>query len=338
MRIGFNPNKDKKIEASEYFHQVIIPVYIPNEEGYFKDSFQILKYCLESLFKTSHNKTFFTIVNNGSCKKVVTYLNELFDNKIIHELIHTSNIGKLNAILKGLTGHSFELITITDADVLFLNGWQKATYEVYETFAKTGVVSTTPNSKLIRYFTSNIFFDKGLSKSVKFSNVINQDALKLFADSVGNPKLFNDINLNKYLTIKFNSISAVIGAGHFVATYRREVFENLNLKVSPYSLGGNSEELFLDKSVVNKGFWRLSTSNNYTYHMGNILERWMVDKLESLKDEKISLDGPKLLIHKTFKIVNYIKNIIFPKLIFNSVVWRYFLRIKGLSKCESSRY
>ena len=44
MRIGFNPNKDKKLIKSDDFHQVIIPVYIPNNKGYFKDSFIILKY------------------------------------------------------------------------------------------------------------------------------------------------------------------------------------------------------------------------------------------------------------------------------------------------------
>ena len=42
MRIGFNPNKDKPKSTSHYFHQVIIPVYIPNQEGCFKDSFAIL--------------------------------------------------------------------------------------------------------------------------------------------------------------------------------------------------------------------------------------------------------------------------------------------------------
>ncbi|WP_255373930.1 hypothetical protein [Flavobacterium sp. LM5] len=36
MRIGFNPHKDKAKETSDYFHQVIIPVYIPNQEAIFK--------------------------------------------------------------------------------------------------------------------------------------------------------------------------------------------------------------------------------------------------------------------------------------------------------------
>ena len=61
MRLGFNPHKDKIQEVSDYGHQVVIPVYIPNQEGYFKDSFTILKLCLNSLFKTSHIQTYFTV-------------------------------------------------------------------------------------------------------------------------------------------------------------------------------------------------------------------------------------------------------------------------------------
>ena len=77
MRIGFNPQKDKKLHPSDFFHQVVVPVYIPNQKGYFKDSFSILKLCLDSLFRTSHKKTYFTVVNNGSCDEVRAYLDHL---------------------------------------------------------------------------------------------------------------------------------------------------------------------------------------------------------------------------------------------------------------------
>ena len=52
MRVGSNPHKDKPQDESVYSHQVIIPVYIPNQEEYFKDSFKIFKLCIESLFAT----------------------------------------------------------------------------------------------------------------------------------------------------------------------------------------------------------------------------------------------------------------------------------------------
>ena len=160
MRIGFNPQKDKEQAPNDFFHQVVIPVYIPNQEGYFKDSFAILKLCLESLFKTIHEKTFVTIVNNGSDISVANYLDLLLKENKIQELIHTENIGKLNAILKGFAGHNIELVTISDADVLFLANWQRETYQVFESFPKAGSVSPCPNSRLLKYYTANILFDK----------------------------------------------------------------------------------------------------------------------------------------------------------------------------------
>jgi hypothetical protein len=338
MRLGFNPNKDKKIETSEYFHQVIIPIYIPNEGGYFKDSFQILKYCLQSLFKTSHSKTFFTIVNNGSCKEVVAYLNSLHKKGEIHEIIHTSAIGKLNAILKGLVGHQFPLITISDADVLFLNNWQSESYKVFEHFPKAGVVSTTPNSKLLRYLTSNIIVEKGISNQLAFTKVVNPVAMKAFANSIENPSLFNKCHLEKYLTITSDNVKAVIGAGHFVATYRADIFNNLKEKTSNYSLGGESEKLILDKPVVDKGYWRLSTQDNFTYHMGNIMEDWMLETLECQTPEELEVLLPNLIKIKKIRIVNYIKNTIFAKIIYKRFLWKRFLLLKGLSKDESKKY
>ena len=67
---------------------MIIPVYIPNQEGYFKDAFSIFKLCLESLFKTCHAKTFITLVNNGSCNEVKDFLDYLlFKSQLIAPLL-----------------------------------------------------------------------------------------------------------------------------------------------------------------------------------------------------------------------------------------------------------
>lgn len=339
MRVGFNPNKDKELIKSDYFHQVIIPVYIPNNKGYFKDSFQILKYCLESLFTTSHSYTFFTVVNNGSCDKVVNYLNDLYKNKLIQELINTSNIGKLNAILKGCVGHRFDLITITDADVLFLKNWQEETYKIFNKFKKVGVVSPVPSSKMLKHFTSNIILENLLSKKLKFSDVLNPNALRMFANSIGNKSFYNNIQLKKILTIEKENVKAIIGAGHFVATYRGSIFKNIKQKFTNYSLGGNSEGDLLDKPVINIGLWRVSTENNYAFHMGNTFEPWMKTCLTS---KVLAPDNnhqkPELPKVKYSTIGLIIKNIIFKKLISTDLVWYLFLRFKGLTKEEAKKY
>ncbi len=339
MRIGFNPNKDKELLKTDFFHQVIIPVYIPNEEGYFKDSFQILKYCLESLFKTSHVNTYFTVVNNGSCKEVVAYLNVLHQNGIIHEIIHTSAIGKLNAILKGLIGQNFHLVTITDADVLFLNNWQSSTYEVFQNFSKAGAVCTTPSSKSFNNKTFNILFEKLFSKELRFTPVKNAKALESFAVSIDNLKFYNKAHLKHYLTISNGNFRAVVGAGHFVTTYRFDVFDKIKIAYTNYNLGGNSESELLDVPVIKKGFWRLSTEDNYTFHMGNAFEPWMDEVFTKIEransNEKYKFNFKPI---KQSKFVYWLKNILFERILYHKKIKHRFLQYKGLTKEEAVNY
>lgn len=337
MRIGSNPNKDKVLLKSDFFHQVIVPVYIPNQEGYFKDSFVILRYCLQSLFKTSHRRTYFTIVNNGSCDEIVTYLNSLHQENKIHELIHTTNIGKFNAIFKGLVGSSFQLVTITDADVLFLNDWQKATYEVFEAFPKAGVVSPVPIPKACKYLSAHVFFENLFNNSIKVSKVKNAEALKKFAISLNNVSNLSEIHFEKQITIQKNNVISVIGSGHFVATYKADIFEELNSIYSDYIMG-TGEGLYLDSPSVRFGYWRLSTENNYAYHLGNTCEDWMQLKFEELKDDTSLYNTLQLLPFSRNKFYIWISQTLFKRIIYHTFIWGKFLKNKGLSDCEVADY
>lgn len=184
MRKGQNPQRNVSYN-NNYSHQVVIPVYIPNNEGYFKDGLIILKISIASLIKTTHSKTFITVVNNGSSKQVFNYLNELFEKGLIHEIIHTSNIGKNRAIIKGTKGHNFKIVTITDADVLFLNHWQVETVKVFNAFPKAGVVGLVPQFKLYNNFCSNLIISNFFNKKLKFTSVKNPEAIKHFYKSIG---------------------------------------------------------------------------------------------------------------------------------------------------------
>ncbi len=339
MRLGYNPNKDKLQKANDFFHQIVIPVYIPNQEEYFKESFKILKYCLESLFKTVHPKTYISIINNGSCLEVVDYLNDFQSNGKIHEIINTTNIGKLNAILKGISGHNFDLITVSDADVLFLNDWQIETYRVFEKFPKTGAVCPTPSSRSLKNYTFNIWFDLLFSKSLQFTKVKNPTALKAFAASIGNPDMYNDIHLKKYLTVSNDKFKAVVGAGHFVTTYRKEVFESNEIKYTNFMLGGESEAKLLDFPVIQKGMWRLSTEGNFAYHLGNVEEKWMKEILDNIKPNNFwPMQSIVLKKIKFSKAEFIIKCKLFSKILTRKKIWHYCLQMKGLSREEALKY
>lgn len=330
MRIGYNPQKDQPILNSEYLHQIIIPVYIPNFEGYFKDSLIILKLCLQSIFDTIHDKTFITIVNNGSCKLVKEFLDNLYLEKKIHELIHSENIGKLNAILKGLTGNNIELVTITDSDVLFKNGWQEETIKIFSQIPKVGVVGIVPQFNMFKINCFNLIFDNLFNSNLKFLKIINKQELSQFYDSIGWDKNYNLDYLEYTLGISWSSdLDILIGSGHFVATYKKDIFDTV-ISNLPYKMGGFSES-YLDETPLKKNYWRVSTSNNFAFHMGNVFEKWMDDINKNIKTQRHHNQSSNFhKLKKLNKVTFIIKNKILQKLFKQKVFYKLFLRWKKL--------
>ena len=336
MRKGTNPAKLKNNSVeNDCFHQVIVPVYLPKLEDYYEEGLEILKLCLKSIYLTVHDKTYISVVNNGSCQEVIAYLDELLKHEKIHEVIHTTAIGKINAINKGLAGHHFDLVTITDADVLFTNGWQKAVYEIYETFPKAGMVCTTPQSKRLRYLTETIFYDNLLSSKLKFRTVVDPKAMKNFAVSIGNKNFLNNIHLQKILSIERNGIKAVVGAGHFSATYKPELLETLKTSFISDKISPKSDKMLVDIPSIKNGHWRLSTFKNFTYHMGNTSRNWMKDKL--LKNKKTSVQKPNILNFNKSYLISA-KRYLIQKIVFNKYIWRHWLMRFGLSENEANLY
>ncbi|WP_281228102.1 glycosyltransferase family A protein [Flavobacterium aquiphilum] len=336
MRIGYNPHKDKIQEKSGFLHQVIVPVYIPNHEGYFKDSFAILKLCLESLLNTVHIQTFITVVNNGSDKIIADFLDSLFAENKIQELIHTENIGKLNAILKGLAGNNIELVTISDSDVFFLPNWQKETVKIFNEVPKAGVVGVVPQFKMYESNCGNVLFDNIFKSNLQFIPVKNEEALVRFYDSIGWDRNYNQDYLEYTLGLKINAeLNVLIGSGHFVATYKKDMFENIVSYIG-YKMGGNSEG-YLDTLPLQKGYWRLTTYDNYAYHMGNTLEDWMKPTLgEKYQNDILAYNFGK---RKRVNGISYfIKNRFFIKFISVKMLVKFFLKWKGLPQRMIAKY
>jgi hypothetical protein len=338
MRVGTNPNKINDTITSDHLHQVIIPLYIPNQEGYFKDVFEIFKLCLESLFKTSHSKTFFTIVNNGSCKEVKEFIDRLLLENRVHEVIHTTNIGKLNAVYKGLIGNNIELVTIADADVLFLNNWQSETVKIFDKVQKAGVVGIVPQFNMFRSNTENVIYSNLFNSKLKFLPVINPEAMLNFYDSIGWKRDYNEDYLKYILGLDIsNDFKVVLGSGHFVATYKRAMFESIQLFAS-YKMGGKSLN-YLDTKPLQKDFWRLTTYDNYAYHMGNVIEPWMNEIVSGLNQNEIEEHRYSFFVNKSLssKWVLF-RNKVFKKLVLNKTVIPFLYKKWGLPKDSIKKF
>lgn len=335
MRKGDNPTKiGKLVEKTPCEHRVIIPLHVPNEEGYYKDAYKIFELCLFSVKKTASTPIKISVVSNGSSITVNERLTQLYVQNIIDELIiEREGVGKVNSILKALRTADERFITITDADVLFKNEWESEVVKVFESFPKAGAVSPVPVFRKHFELTHNIWFDYFFSSKLKFEKVTNVEGLEKFATSLG-WKFLRDSWKDVILKLESrNGTKAVVGCPHFCATYKREVFDNLPKSNSIYKILGDSEYLYTDLPVLKNDGYRLATDNNYAFHLGNVFEPWMQNLFDSLIQEipKYS-DYKNIPLIKRNKSAFYLKNILFKKFIKNHKIICYLLKNKGLSK------
>jgi hypothetical protein len=292
MRTGTNPAKDNIEIKIDSIHRIVIPVYIPNlNDGYYKRSLEVLELCLKSLLLTVNFQTRISIIINGSCKEIEDLIyNYKREYELIDQIFYTKeNIGKINGIYSIIKSNIEPIITITDADVLFCKNWQNETIKVFNNFPSAGMVSPVPSSKGYLHHTRSTFYYGLINKCIRFDDVLDPDGLVKFENSI-NLKLYDSIHYKKQLTIFNDFGSAVIGCGHFVATFRKEVFENSPREVCRFRVLGGSEENYIDRPNDLGGYLRLSTRNNLAYHMGNTPLPWMYEEFSRLKDsDKIDL-------------------------------------------------
>jgi hypothetical protein len=290
MRIGINPEKNaNKIELNNY-HRIVIPVYIPHFEGYFEQSFETFKLCIESLLLTIHPKSRVTIYNNNSHPTVKEYIDTKYnESEYIDQVFHSKeNLGKINAILAAVKGNLEPLITISDSDVFFKQNWQNAIENLLIQFPEAGMVCPVPNSKAVSQFVKNNWYYGIFKGKLNFEKVLDPQAMIRFDDSLGNTKsLLKPIHLERYLVLSNESktAKAVMGGGHFVATLRREVFDKGTNEPAFIKIVGGVENKFIDIPNEDLGFLRISTLENYAFHLGNSVENWMHEEFKLLRKE-----------------------------------------------------
>lgn len=335
MRKGDNPTKGSKlIQKEDCQHRIIIPLHIPHENDYYEDAYKIFELCLFSMLKTTATKVKISIVSNNSSSEINERLVQLYKQGHFDELIiEREGIGKINSILKAVRTVEERLITITDADVLFCNGWEEAVVAVFEAFPKAGAVCPVPVFRKQMHLTANIWMNYLFSKKLYFRPVKDPVAMEKFAQSIGWFSLeerFKDI----ICTLKAkNGTIAVLGCSHFVATYKKEVFEQIPSINTKYLIEGDSEFLYNDVPVLKMGGYRLATYDNYAYHLGNHLESWMNAKFEELNQvekKKKNYDSFRKL--KKSSIEYFITHKILAKILSNRQLFNFIGLKKGISK------
>jgi cellulose synthase/poly-beta-1,6-N-acetylglucosamine synthase-like glycosyltransferase len=231
MRLGLSPAKSEGQLPPYGRHRVIVPIYIPHREGYFKDALEILRLCLESLTRTTTDKATITLISNGCMAEAIEMMQEYFrDGKVDQLIIHRQNRGKVDAVVSAMRGCFEELLTVSDCDVLFRPGWLEAVEQVFEHFPEAGVVSPVPSPSGIWLHTSATLPEAWLRGQIAFEKIVPESDLDRFSKSIGRPDLFGPQHKAIQTLVVRNGFKACVGCGHFVATFRRSAMTTMPLQ------------------------------------------------------------------------------------------------------------
>jgi len=145
MRIGQNPAKFVNAVSRPERITAAVLSYIPFLSGFYAETLDVLRVCLESLAREPGLPLDLLVFDNGSCSEAREFLLGERDAGRIQQLILSeTNIGKggaWNCIIGGAPG---EIIAYCDSDVLFSPGWLKRSVDILEAFPRVGMVTARP--------------------------------------------------------------------------------------------------------------------------------------------------------------------------------------------------
>src|SRR5689334_3232443 len=145
MRKGQNPAKFVKDVARPQRITVALLNYIPFLSGFYAETLDVLKVCMESMRKDAGLPFDLMVFDNGSCAEVRDFLvKEKEEGRIQYLILSEKNMGKGGAWNVMLAGAPGEIIAYTDADVLFSPNWLSRSVEILETFPNVGMVTARP--------------------------------------------------------------------------------------------------------------------------------------------------------------------------------------------------
>lgn len=275
MRKGKNPNKIKNEQNTLKLHRVIIVVHIPNIiEDYYKELPLVLDKSLESLVKSINIKTTnITLIDNASCFEAKEILEKykIFIDKIVY---FNENKGKVYALLNEVRGVYEPYVTLTDSDVIFSKDWETIILNSIINDDNIGCITPIPMPQLSFYHNTNFIFNYFFKKSFKKTKVISDIEFDRMVSNFNKTKndFIGKMDWNKTQYQYKNNNYLIAGSGHFCAIYNTNILKKSN-DFPSLKFSDGYEEHFIDKIIDKYGYYRLSTTKNLVYHMGNKFEK-----------------------------------------------------------------
>ncbi len=309
MRIGQNPAKTIQQVAKPQSVTVILVNYIPIMTGYFTQSLDVLKLCLDSLRKNSGLPFDLMLFDNASCPEVRQFLIQAHtDGQIQYLILSEQNMGKSGAWNICFAAAPGEIVAYSDNDIYYHPGWLAALTKAFDDIPELGMLTGMPLLNPQEYSTSTLAWvenhpDVGLEKG----QVLPWEDYWRHAGSLGNEesrvRAFYEENQSLRLTVREEQYYA--GAGHFQFVARKDMLQRVLPLPNQRPMG---QVRALDVAINELGGLRLCTAKWWVHHMGNTLdgEDQDVSKLSPLPPQRRSLRRKLLtwLSERSFEALN----------------------------------
>jgi len=270
MRKGQNPAKFVKDVARPERITAALLNYIPFLSGFYAETLDVLKVCLESMRREAGLPFDLLVFDNGSCAEARDFLvSEKEAGRIQYLLLSEKNMGKGGAWNMMLAGAPGEIIAYTDSDVLFSPGWLKRSVELLEAFPDVGMVTARPFRTPPEFLTGTLEWARREAE-VEEGQFIPWETFLEFNLSLGQTEEENRVVYaeTQDWRIRYKGLTAMAGASHWQFTAYKSTLQ----RFLPFDMDKPMGQVRqLDKRMNEAGLLRLMVSDPLAMNMSNTL-------------------------------------------------------------------
>lgn len=272
MRIGQNPAKFVKDVARPERITVAVLSYIPFLSGFYAETLDVLKVCLDSARKDAGLPFDLLVFDNGSCAEVQDWLlAEQRAGNIQYLILSEKNLGKggaWNIILNGAPG---EIIAYADSDVLFYPGWLSESVRLLETFPNVGMVTARPYRTNPEFYSSTLAWAEAQPDvQVERGQFIPWEVFREFDLSLGQSEeeIRQRYETTQDVRLTYRGVQAIVGASHWQFTACKSTLA----RFLPFEMNRPMGQVRqLDQRMNEAGLLRLMPTQPYAMNLSNTL-------------------------------------------------------------------
>ncbi len=271
MRVGQNPAKFVDDVPQPAAVTVAVISYIPFLGGYYEQSLDVLKLCLQSIWDNTEAEYDLLVFDNASCAEVRQYLLDAQEQGRIQYLtLSDTNVGKAGAWNYIFGAAPGEYIAYADSDVYFYPGWLNAQLAALKALPQTGMVTGLPMLTPAKYSTATLAWAESHSDQVTIERgrFLPWEDFWRHASSLGGheEKARQFYQDNEDICLLHEGQRYYVGAAHFQFVAPKKVLQAVAPIPSRRPMG---EVRLLDEAINAQGYLRLCVDQWYAQHIGN---------------------------------------------------------------------